>query len=73
MHIPSMRPRHQSTRPQDEPMSVNPTGMDFEKRRLVITQVSGSTILSMMPAITNAIATYEDEVQSYEGNVQYYL
>ena len=36
MPIPSMRPRRQSTRPGDEPIFTNVTGMDFEKRRLVV-------------------------------------
>ena len=33
-----MKPRakHISTRPRDEPMFTSPTGMDFEKRRLIV-------------------------------------
>lgn len=31
-----VRPRHRSTRPADEPISTSPTGMDFEKRRIVV-------------------------------------
>ena len=30
------RPRHSSTRPSDEPIFTSPTGMDFEKRRLIV-------------------------------------
>ncbi len=30
------RPRHRSTRPADEPAVISSTGMDFEKRRMVI-------------------------------------
>ncbi len=35
MPIDSARPRHISTRPADEPVFTAPTGMDFEKRRLI--------------------------------------
>lgn len=31
-----IRPLHSSTRPADEPIFTNPTGMDFEKRRIVL-------------------------------------
>ena len=34
--VEATRPRHRSTRPVDEPVSTNVTGMDFEKRRLYI-------------------------------------
>ncbi len=71
--MPPLRPRHRSTRPFDEPVSTNPTGMDFEKRRLLITQVSGSTILAMMPSISDAIVTYDGEVVSHEGDTVYKL
>ena len=42
-----MRERHRSTRPADEPIFTSPTGMDFEKRRLIvppgiITVISGN-------------------------------
>ncbi len=30
------RPRHRSTRPADEPIFTSPTGMDFEKRRIIV-------------------------------------
>ena len=33
---PSLRPRHISRRPEDQPVHTNPTGMDFEKRKLFI-------------------------------------
>ncbi len=71
--MPGVRPRHHSSRPFDEPVSTNPTGMDFEKRRLLITQVSGSTILAMMPSISDAIVTYYGEVVSHEGDTVYKL
>ncbi len=71
--MPGVRPRHRSTRPFDEPVSTNPTGMDFEKRRLLVTQVSGSTILALMPAISDAIVTYDGEVVSHEGDTVYKL
>jgi len=29
------RPRHRTTRPSDEPVYTSPTGMDFEKRRII--------------------------------------
>ena len=29
------RPRHLSTRPEDQPIFTSPVGMDFEKRRLI--------------------------------------
>ena len=32
----NQRPRHISTRPSDEPIFTSPTGMDFEKRRMVV-------------------------------------
>ena len=32
----STRPRHRSTRPGDEPIFTNLTGMDFEKRRITV-------------------------------------
>ncbi len=69
----STRPRHRSTRPFDEPVHTNPTGMDFEKRRLVVTSVSGTTVASLMPSVSNAIVTYEDAVVSYEDDVVYRL
>jgi len=31
-----LRPRRQSVRPADEPIFTSPTGMDFEKRRLLV-------------------------------------
>ena len=31
----SVRPRHISTRPEDKPVFTSPTGMDFEKRRMI--------------------------------------
>ena len=31
----SVRKRHISTRPADEPIFTSPTGMDFEKRRMI--------------------------------------
>ena len=31
-----IRPRHISRRPHDEPIFTNVTGMDFEKRRLIV-------------------------------------
>ena len=30
-----VRPRHVSTRPEDTPIFTSPTGMDFEKRRII--------------------------------------
>ncbi len=71
--MPGVRPKHRSSRPFDEPVSTNPTGMDFEKRRLLITQVSGSTIKAMMPSISDAIVTYDGEVVSHEGDTVYKL
>ncbi len=71
--MPGVRPKHRSTRPFDEPISTNPTGMDFEKRSLLITQVPGSTILAMMPTISDAIVTYDGEVVSHEGDTVYKL
>ena len=71
--MPPLRPRHRSSRPFDEPVSTNPTGMDFEKRRLLITQVSGSTILALMPAISDAIVTYYGEPVTKDGEVVYKL
>ena len=70
-----MKPRakHIPRRPPDEPVYVNPTGMDFEKRRLVVTSVSGSTIKSMMPTISNALVTFDSRTVSHEGNTVYKL
>jgi len=31
----SVRKRHLSTRPSDEPIFTNPTGMDFERRKII--------------------------------------
>lgn len=31
-----VRPRHRTTRPSDEPIFTSPTGMDFEKRRIIV-------------------------------------
>lgn len=67
------RPRHRSTRPADVPVHISPTGMDFEKRRLLITQVAGSTIQSMISSISNAIVRYEDTTISHEDKVVYQL
>ena len=69
----SLRKRHISTRPSDEPVSTNPTGMDFEKRELVVTQVSGTTIQAVSSPMTSAIVSYEGEVVSHEGSVVYKL
>lgn len=33
--MPKVRPRHISTRPVDEPAFISPTGMDFERRRMI--------------------------------------
>ena len=33
--MPKVRPRHISTRPEDKPIFTSPTGMDFEKRRMI--------------------------------------
>lgn len=33
--MPKVRPRHISTRPEDKPIFTSPTGMDFEKRKMV--------------------------------------
>lgn len=71
--MPPVRPRHIPTRPADEPVYTNPTGMDFEKRQLVVTQVSGSVVLSMMPAISNAIVCFDGIVVSHEGDTVYKL
>ena len=30
-----VRPRHTSTRPEDKPAYISPTGMDFEKRKMI--------------------------------------
>ena len=32
----SLRPRHISRRPEDQPVFTSPAGMDFEKRRLIV-------------------------------------
>ena len=32
----SLRPKHRSIRPSSEPIHTSPTGMDFEKRQLLI-------------------------------------
>ncbi len=34
--VESSRPRRRSTRPGDEPIFTNLTGMDFEKRRIIV-------------------------------------
>ena len=34
--MPPLRPRRDSTRPGDVPIFTSPTGMDFEKRRLIV-------------------------------------
>ncbi len=31
-----LRPNRKPTRPQDEPIFTSPTGLDFEKRRLIV-------------------------------------
>lgn len=67
------RPRHRSTRPADIPVHINPTGMDFEKRRLLVTQVSGSTVGSMMPTISRALVFYDGVAVSYDGDAVYKL
>jgi len=33
--MPKVRPRHISTRPEDKPIFTSPTGMDFERRRMI--------------------------------------
>jgi len=33
--MPGVRPRHLSKRPRSEPAATSPTGMDFEKRRIL--------------------------------------
>ena len=35
--MPGVRPRHSSVRPVSEPITTSPTGMDFEKRQVLIT------------------------------------
>lgn len=69
----SIRPKRQSIRPESIPMSTSPTGLDFEKRRLLITQVDGSTILAMMGTISDAIVCYDGVVISYDGDTVYKL
>lgn len=68
-----MRPRHRSARPADEPIHTNATGMDFEKRQLVVTRVAGSMILSIMPSISNAIVTFDSRIVSHDGDTVYKL
>ncbi len=68
-----LRPRRMSVRPSDEPIATNPTGMDFEKRRLVVTSVSGSTILALMPAISDSIVTFDGVVVNHGGDTVYKL
>ena len=34
--MPGLRPRRRSIRPSSEPIFTSPTGMDFEKRRLIV-------------------------------------
>ena len=34
--MPGVRPRRRSTRPESQPIFTSPTGMDFEKRRLIV-------------------------------------
>ena len=65
--------RRSSVRPQDEPIYTSPTGMDFEKRRLVVTSVSGQTVASLMPSIASAIVCFEDNVVSNDDSVVYQL
>ncbi|KKL86444.1 hypothetical protein LCGC14_1944670 [marine sediment metagenome] len=67
------RPLHRSVRPFDEPVHTNPTGMDFEKRELLATQVSGSTVGGMIPTIADAIVVYDGVVISYGGDTVYKL
>ncbi|KKN72610.1 hypothetical protein LCGC14_0408520 [marine sediment metagenome] len=69
----TIRPRHTTTRPFDEPVHTNPTGMDFEKRELLVTQVSGSTVGGMMSTIADAIVVYDGVVISYSGDTVYKL
>ena len=71
--MPGTRPRRRSIRPESQPISTSPTGMDFEKRRLIITQVAGSTILGIISSISNAIVVYDGVVISYGGDVVYKL
>ncbi|MCK4414909.1 MAG: hypothetical protein KAY32_15350 [Candidatus Eisenbacteria sp.] len=33
--MPGVRPRHIPRRPADEPIFTSPTGMDYEKRRII--------------------------------------
>lgn len=41
-----VRPNRRSTRPEDQPVYTSPTGMDFEKRRIVAPLGLGSSVLS---------------------------
>ena len=34
--MPGVRPRRRSTRPEDQPIFTSPTGMDLEKRRIIV-------------------------------------
>ncbi len=34
--MPGLRPRRKSVRPESQPIFTSPTGMDFEKRRLIV-------------------------------------
>jgi len=69
----TLRPRHTPSRPSDDPIFTNASGMDFEKRQLLVTQVAGSTIGSMMPTISNAIVCYDGVVVSHGGDTVYKL
>ena len=71
--MPGVRPRHRSTRPADEPISTNPTGMDFEKRRPLFTQVPGSAIKAMMPSISDALVCYDGVAVTLDGDAVYKL
>lgn len=70
-----LRPRHRSTRPADESIHTNPSGMDFEKRRLHVP--AGSILNGMVDTVSAdkiilAIlsgATYND-VQDLVNNTQ---
>jgi len=69
----SVRKRHISTRPADEPISTSPTGMDFEKRELLVTQVAGVTVQAVASPVASAIVTYEDVAVSHNGSMVYKL
>lgn len=67
--------RDNTGRPTDTPIGsgVNVTGQDFEKRSILLTQISATTVNAMMPAISNALICYEDTVVSHEDKVVYKL